>query len=302
MHLKGLDLNLLVILDALLTEKSTTRAGQRVYLSQSATSGALSRLRDFFGDQLLVPYRQKMVLTPFAQTLVQPVHEILANADALISKTRSFDPATSTRLFALNMSEITATMFIANTLPRIRELAPNIYIEIVTHHEKIPDIIEQGDVDFLEVPDFMASQLHPSEIIFKESFVCIAWSQNKFVKKDLSAERFQSLGHVTTRVLLKQDHLGQQLLRKSAIKPRYELIVPVFGMVPFAVVNTDLIAIVPSRLANYYSRYLPLKTFPCPVEVDGFSMMLQWNRDRDNDESTQWMRRVLISTLSPDSG
>jgi DNA-binding transcriptional LysR family regulator len=302
MHLKGLDLNLLVVLDALLTEKSTTRAGQRVYLSQSATSGALARLRDFFGDQILVPCGQKMVLTPFAQTLTQPVRDILANADALISKTRNFDPATSTRLFVLNMSENTATLFIANTLPRIRELAPNVHIEIVTYHENIPEIIEQGDVDFIEVPEFWASQLHPSEVIFEETLVCIAWSQNKALKKGLSLDQFQSLGHVTTRVLLNREHLGQMQLRKSAIKPRFELILPIFGLVPYAVVNTDLIAIVNSRLASYYSRYLPLKTFPCPVDIDPFSMLLQWNRNRDNDEAIQWMRRVLISTLRPETG
>jgi len=111
MPFKGLDLNLLVVLDALLTEKNITHAGEKIHLSQSAASWSLARLRYFFGDQILVLCGNKMALTPFAETLIEPLRTILANTEALAGRTASFDPATSTRSFTLNMSDISTTFF-----------------------------------------------------------------------------------------------------------------------------------------------------------------------------------------------
>jgi LysR family nod box-dependent transcriptional activator len=297
MHLKGLDLNLLVVLDAVLAEKNITRAGQKIYLSQSATSGALSRLRDFFGDQILVPCGHKMVLTPFAETLIQPVHEILETSEALVGRTASFDPATSTRSFTLNMSDITATFFLTKSLREIRKLAPHIHVEIVTRHA-VPDIIEQGEVDFMEIPDILASSLHPAEELYQDTFVCLASSRNRLIRKNLSLEQFLSIGHVTTRVRHKE-HLGNLLLEDN-VRPRFELIVPVFGLVPQAIVESDLIGIMNRRLAEHYAKYLPLKILELPSEINvlrPLRMMLQWNRHRNNDAGIQWMRRAIVDTI-----
>ncbi|HTR22565.1 MAG TPA: LysR family transcriptional regulator [Terriglobales bacterium] len=302
MHLKGLNLNLLVILDALLTERNTTYAGQRLYLSQSATSGALAQLREFFGDQLLVPSGPKMVLTPLAESLIDPVREIVTKAENLIDKTSAFDPAKSTRRFVLNMSDATAVLLLSKGLPRIRKLAPAIQIEVVSYNERIPEIIEQGEVDFIEVPDILVSQYHPSEPFFEDEYVCIAWSGNRLLKKHLSLEQFRSLGHVTTRFLRRKGHLGEFLLRDSGIEPRYELIVPVFGMMPHAVVRTNMIALTTRKIAEYYAEILPLRIFPSPVKLRPLKQVLQWNRLHEHDEGTQWLRRILIETLNPKTG
>src|SRR6476469_8001729 len=101
LDLHRFDLNLLVTLDALLTEKNVTRAGMRMNLSQSAMSGALARLRDFFQDELLVPMGRTMVLTPLAEDLIQPVRDVLLQIQATIATKPHFEPATSTRHFTL---------------------------------------------------------------------------------------------------------------------------------------------------------------------------------------------------------
>ena len=101
MHLRGLDLNLLVVLNTLLEEKNITRTARRIYLSQSATSGALARLREFFENELLVQVGHKMVLTPLAESLVEPVRELLTVAQAIIDQRPDFDPVTSTRRFRI---------------------------------------------------------------------------------------------------------------------------------------------------------------------------------------------------------
>src|SRR6187401_163786 len=117
MHLGGLDLNLLMVLDALFVEKNVTRAGERIHLSQSATSGALSRLRDFFKDDLLVPVGRKMVLTPLAEELAQPVRQLLVQAEAIIHRIPHFSPKTSQRSFRMVMSDYVATVLMSRALP-----------------------------------------------------------------------------------------------------------------------------------------------------------------------------------------
>src|SRR5579864_1428145 len=99
MHFRGLDLNLLVALDALITERNISRTGEKIHLSQSATSGALARLREYFKDALLVPVGRRMVLTPLADELAQPVRQLLVQADAIIHRRPGFSPKTSERTF-----------------------------------------------------------------------------------------------------------------------------------------------------------------------------------------------------------
>src|ERR1700675_2080781 len=104
MHLRGLDMNLLVALDVLLKERSITRAGEQLRLSQSGMSTALGRLRDFFGDQLLVPIGRQMVLTPLAESLIDPVHAVLLQVRSLIDHTPGFDPLTTERQITIMAS------------------------------------------------------------------------------------------------------------------------------------------------------------------------------------------------------
>src|SRR6185436_8079299 len=130
MHLDGLDLNLLVVLDSLFCERNVTRAGERIHLSQSATSGALSRLREFFKDDLLVPVGRKMVLTPLAEELALPVRQLLLQAEAIIHRSPHFSAETSQRTFRLVMSDYVATVLMSRALPEIQRQAPGIAIEV----------------------------------------------------------------------------------------------------------------------------------------------------------------------------
>src|SRR5215472_18123748 len=110
MHFRQLDLNLLVALDALLMERNITEAGRRLHVTQSAMSGSLGRLREYFGDELLVQIGRKMVPTPLAETLAEPVREILLKVKATVDARPGFDPATSTRRFSLMMSDYVSTV------------------------------------------------------------------------------------------------------------------------------------------------------------------------------------------------
>src|SRR5438105_5908792 len=147
MDFKGLDLNLLVALDALLAEKSVTRAGVRLHLSQSATSGALARLRDAFHDSLLVQVGRAMTLTPLAEGLVDPVRELLLQAETIVNSSPAFDAATSTRRFRMMMSDYVEAVVMTEALPQIQKLAPGVSVELISNHEGGCEALERGEID-----------------------------------------------------------------------------------------------------------------------------------------------------------
>lgn len=301
MHFKGLDLNLLVVLDALLTERSTTRAGERLYLSQSATSGALARLREFFGDPLLVRgTHNKMVLTPLAEGLAQPIRRMLMQAEDVLAYNAAFDPATSTRRFRLNMGDEVATVLMTAALEKIKQLAPQVSVEILSHHsagdlgQDLAEILEQGDLDFLVVPKQLMSVHHPMEPFFTETFVCVAWSGNRLIGEAISREQFYSLGHVVTRHGSHQHYDEEaEMMRESADERRIEVIVPTFGLKAAFLVGTNLIAVMQESLARHYATYMPLKVLPLPIQAEPMSMQVQWHRYMDHDPGTKWFLKIM---------
>src|SRR6202167_3419974 len=199
MDLGGLDLNLLVALDALFAEKSVSRAGERMHLSQSATSGALARLREVFRDQLLVPVGRKMVMTPVAEALVNPVRDFLLQAEAILNNDPVFDPGSSTRKFRILMSDYVETVLLAEALPRIEQFAPSIRFEFISNVEGGFDALDRGEIDLSISPSIRLSKEHPSEPLFEDEFTCVVWSGNRLVKSAVSLGEYLNLGHVVVR-------------------------------------------------------------------------------------------------------
>ena len=185
MQLSHLDLNLLVALDALLTECSITGAGRRVHLTQSAMSGALGRLREFFGDELLTPVGRKMVRTALGERLTEPVRLILLKIKETINLIPTFDPATSHRMFSLMMSDYVSTVLMPTVLRQSQALAPHVKFEILSNDFSHPmEILERADIDFIIMPSFFLHKSHPSMQLFEDNYVCVAWTENEFVRDE----------------------------------------------------------------------------------------------------------------------
>ena len=145
MDFGGLDLNLLVMLDVLLEEKNITRTGERIHLSQSATSGALSRLRYYFKDELQVQVGNRMVLTPLAEDLIKPIKDLLMQASLVAHKTSDFDPATSTRRFKIELSDYVATLLMPTVIRRVYQQAPSVQIELLGLTDAPNEFLERGE-------------------------------------------------------------------------------------------------------------------------------------------------------------
>jgi len=294
MKLSQFDLNLLVALDALLTDRNVTRAGMRIHLSQSATSAALARLRNSFQDQLLVRVGGKMVLTPVAQGLVKPVRNLLLQAQATIATQAHFDPQTSRRRFSVAVSDYAITVFMADALRNIQHLAPHLTFELVPTSERAVEALEAGTLDFLIAPEVFASKTHPRMPLFEDKHTVIAWTRNRRVGSKLSLEEYLSLGHVAVHVGEGAGpNFDELFLRRLKYKRRAEVVAHSFDVVPHLIVGTNRIATVATRLARKYAKFLPLKLVPLPAHVPSMTEVLQWHKFHDRDPSYVWFRGVL---------
>jgi DNA-binding transcriptional LysR family regulator len=292
MHLGGLDLNLLMVLDALVVEKNVTRAGERIHLSQSATSGALSRLREYFKDDLLVPVGRKMVLTPLAEELAHPVRELLQQAEAVIRRTPVFSPESSERKFRIVMSDYIAIVLMTRALPQIQRSAPGVTLQIMPLRT---DALEQGDADLAIVPVQILAKDHPFEVLFQDEFVCIACATNKRIGKSLSLRDYLSLGHVAVRFGEQQEvpSLEEEFLGSLGQKRRIEVVTTGFTLLPHLILGTTRIATIQRRLAEFYARQMPLKIVQLPKPLPRLEEVMQWHAFRNADPGLLWLRRKL---------
>ena len=298
MDFSGLDLNLLVALDALLAERSVSRAGERLHLSQSATSGALSRLREAFRDPLLVVVGRAMTLTPLAESLIEPVREFLLQAEFILHRSPVFNPAKSTRRFRVMMSDYVETVIMSEALPRIQKLAPGVTFELFSNDNSRG--IERGEIDLAITPSRYLAQGHPAEHLFDDDYVCLAWSKNPLIQRSITLSQYLAMGHVIVR-LGNQRQLpafDEWFLERSDHQRKIDVITTAFTLVPHLIIGTSRIATLHRRLYRYYKRYLPIKAVPPPLEIPNIQEFMQWHKSRDRDPGTIWLRRVLKQVVS----
>ena len=170
MRFNKLDLNLLVALDALLTERNISRAGQRIHLSQPATSNALARLRDYFQDELLIPQGRQLILSARAQELIEPVREVLMRIDSTIATQPTFDPVDAIRKFVLLMSDYSASVFIPTLIERLYKLAPGISLDLRQLDERPLEQLDKSEVDLLIIPSQYVSDLGTRQFLLKNLY------------------------------------------------------------------------------------------------------------------------------------
>lgn len=300
MRFNRLDLNLLVALDALLSEKSITRAARRLNLSQSATSGVLARLREYFKDELLMQVGRTLVLTPLAASLADPVRKVLLQIQATIDIRPEFDPATAAREFRILASDYISTVLLGELGQRIAATAPNITLDILPTVPSPIDLLERAEVDLIILPRKFVSEAHPVQVLFEESYTCIAWTGNTAVGEELTLEQYMALGHVSSRFGVAVTSFEEWFLKVSGYDRRIEVTTTNFTSLPHFVIGTNRIATMHTRLARTLSRYYPIRLLPPPLEIPTLEMCMQWNHFLDRDPSHVWLRSVLAEIARAD--
>jgi LysR family nod box-dependent transcriptional activator len=296
MDLHRLDLNLLVALDALLAERSITRAAERLHLSPSATSGALSRLRSYFGDDLLKQEGRRMVPTPLGETLQTSVRDCLLHVQATVDVRPQFDPASSTRKFTLMMSDYVSAVLMPDVIARVQREAPGVIIELIANSQPWA-ALDRGEADFLVIPENFTRREHPSETLFEDEFICVCWNENPLIGDDISAEQFLKLSHVVARIGTERPPtIDAWFFERYGHVRRVAVVAMNFTSVPQLLVGTPRIALMHRRLAITAAKSLPIKLLKAPFEMPKLVEVIQWHRYRDADPGRKWLYGLLKSS------
>jgi DNA-binding transcriptional LysR family regulator len=290
MNLRSVDLNLLVALDALLSERHVTKAATRIGLSQPAMSNALSRLRGLFGDELLVRTAAGMTPTPRALELIEPLRQLLRQVERVLDSDAGFDPLTAERTFTVRMSDILACMILPELIARVHASSR---IALNTLHLPPAQTVEALERDEVDVAISMGLS-HSTSIrattLLKDRMVCIMRKAHPAAKrktisfKDFIAHQHMKVSMSPTDLRFVDDVLADMGHARNVI-----LNVPHWLVVPHVLKQSDLIAVMPGLLAETLMDGA-LQMCEVPFKSAPFSWMMYWHRRHEQSKANRWLR------------
>jgi len=289
-----LDLNLLVAFDALLTERSVTRAASRVGLGQSAMSHNLRRLRTLFGDELLTRSADGMRPTPWALALAGPVRVTLSQIQEAVLEREDFDPETAGRTFRIGLADSIEVAIVPDLLARLRYEAPGVTLRLrPINRLTILDELDTGGID-LGIGVFDQGETHHKRRpLYTDSFLCLFNAALLNFARPISLDDYLSVPHVLTS--LSEDAHGavDEALAKLKLTRTIALTTPGFLAVPFVVSRAPVITTMPKRLARYFAEAFGLATSPPPLDLPGLAISLLWHASFDRDPGHVWLRQAV---------
>lgn len=294
-NLRAVDLNLLVVLEALIAERSATRAGARLGLSQPAVSGALARLRHLFGDALLVPTHRGLEPTGRALELAGPLTELLDRARLLIDGTPAFVPAALEREFRLGLSDYAAHLLLPALVARLGAAAPGVSVQVVDRVSgaNAAELLDRKAVDLAVTVAPRATASVVVEALFSDGWCVCARADHPLWGAPLTPKALA--GHPALLVSPEGDRygIGDRLLGQAGLKRRVMLTLPQFLAAPAVLAGTDLVALLPARLAGSLGdTRLHMAELPF-VEQPSFGVSLAWHRRDEADAAHAWLRQQL---------
>ena len=293
--LPGMDVNLLVALDALLREGHVTRAARRVGLSQSAMSHALARLRVLLDDPLLVRGSRGMLLTPRAERMARPLAEALMALDGAVGPPAPFDASTIERELTLAAIDFAQLVFVAPLMELLAREAPGLSLVVVPPAEPIERALVSGAVDLalgLARPGFSLRQ----EELSSERFVCVVRKNHPAARRArLRLRDYARLPHVVVSPRGRVPGAADAALRARGLERRVVLTVPHALTAALFVARSDAVLTIAERVAASALRALPLRVLEPPLELSPFRVTMQWHPRLDGDPVHAFVRGKLAS-------
>ena len=293
MPLHQIDLNLLVALDALLRERSVTRAGARVGLSQPAMSSALARLRRLFGDELLVRAGREYHLTLVAQELVAPVHQIITLVEQTLDRRPAFDPATDQRDFSIAASDYALFLLLRPLLERLEREAPGVTLQFHPFRASAPEMVEQEMFDLVIQPHRPEFGL-PAQVLFHDRWVCAVSADHPEVGDTLTVEQYRALPHLAySAVTARRAGLGDQQVDALHLNRHVVATTESFLLLPYLLHGTRMVTLVHERMGERVRESAGIKLLEPPMPLHGIAEAIYWHPRRTVDPAHQWLRRLL---------
>jgi DNA-binding transcriptional LysR family regulator len=298
MDLRSFDLNLLVVLHTLIAEQSVSRTALKLHLSQPATSAALKRLRLALGDDILVRDGLRMVLTPRAVELLVPLEAILAEIERTLISPEPFSPGLIKRTMRIATNDYGAFILIPPLMQRLQLIAPSINVEVWELGRDALAALKEGQIDLAVADTWSLKHCQCTEVLFTETFTCLARQGHPRIKKKLSIKQYLAEEHILVsprgRVLGHVD----AVLAKQDLERRVRLTLPHVLAVPAVVAATDGIVTIATRIAQRFAADYSLQVLVPPIDAGSFQVAMAWRSPLTNDPAIQWLRGELRSIAS----
>lgn len=289
--LRGIDLNLLGVLDAILTERSLTHAAEALGTTQPTVSGAAAKLRRLLDDPLLVRTGRTSQLTPRAQALLPVVRAARAEIDRTLNLRPMFDPAASDRQFRLSASDYALSVMTGPLLTVLERTAPGVSVEFGPMNSIDPIDLLRDDVAIASSSRGVPGK---RQALFSDSMVCIVrrghprLRDRVFGLDELATVPYVQVGFGDGIVMYADEELAA-----AGARPHVARIVPGFLSVPFTVAGSDLYGFVPARLAGLYAEQLDLTVARIPLKLPVLVECAFWHPSRNDDPALRWFLTVL---------
>jgi DNA-binding transcriptional LysR family regulator len=291
--LRAIDLNLLVVLDALAVERNVTRAARRVGLTQSAMSNALRRLRRLFDDELYLRTPRGMEPTPRGLELVDGVRQTLRQAERLFATDLGFDPATSRRAFTGRMSDLVGYLALPGIAARLRERAPLMTLDVLhMAPERALQALGDHQLDFAISMGLEHASAILSDALMQDRMCCVMGPRHPLATRRLTLDRFLEARHLRVAMSPTDKRFVDDALAARDLRRNVVMTVPHWMLIPPLLQSCDLVAVVSRRFA---ARLAPagILTKALPFESPPFEWMVYWHRRDDQSAAHRWLRELV---------
>jgi len=297
----GPDIRLLACFDALIAERSVSRAAVRLGMSQPTLSHALGRLRTLFDDPLLIKAQGRMIPTARALELQAEVQDVLARTERLVHRAGPFNPATARMEFTIMAAEYVEYLHGAQLVERLQRTAPGIDVQFHSpDREHALTLLERGEIDFRvgHWPKPPAQTLR-FKTLFRDRIVCIVRASHPQIRGRVNLEQFLTMPHArikTHRISIAMEALDHAVASKHG-KLRVALQVHNEFALSQVVSRTDLIACIPERISRKLAEKFPLQVMPLPLTLPDSPLALYWHERTHHQPSHRWFREILADCL-----
>lgn len=298
LNLKGIDLNLLTIFEAVMETGQLSQAGVRLGLSQPAMSAALQRLRVTLNDPLFIRSRQGMEPTPRAQAWYLELAPALAQIRQSLTP-KNLDPSTSERTFTMVCGDYFETVHLAALLPRLQRAAPHVGLDLQPlSTEGVPADFKLGKNDFAIYFQPPAGPGVDYHAVGKEELVVICSEKHPRIKKKLSLKQFNQEKHVLISTSSQQKTRIDELLSEHKVERKLLAKVSHFSSAAMVLENTDALCTVPAGMGAFLKSRFAVKSCPFPLTLPPIDKLLIWPTMLAEDPLHQWFKELLIETIS----
>lgn len=302
-NLARLDLNLLVALDALLQQRSVTRAAEQMGLSQPAVSAQLARLRRHFHDDLLARAGNQYRLTPLAIQLKERVRVVLSGAERVFAAEPDFDRASSTREFSVLISDYAVATLGSAVAGLLAAEAPRTRLRMISNTTALVDDAARTLVgtDLMIIPHGFVEDM-PHRDLYRDEWVCLVAADNDEVGDALTVEQLATMPWVVTYHGPTAYTPAVRQMRMSGVEPHIQVVTETFLTVPGLVRDTGRVALLQRRLADRVPAELGVRVLPCPVEVSPLVEAMWWHPMHDDDPEHRYLRDLFVRATAVMTG